>query len=87
MVMQEDIYSLCGYSNSFEQLVEMAAEITYGSSATDEEKEALLLKSEHLRDRTGPGWLTPEATQRVLGRIKPKAEVLTQFKATKKTTS
>lgn len=79
-VSQEDIYSLGGHSSPFEQLVAIAAELTYGREPTLQEVEDLQLRAEHLREQAGPKWLTPEATKRVLARTKPKAEVLAEVK-------
>lgn len=82
-VSQEDIYSLGGHSSPFEQLVALAAELTYGRQPTPKEVKELLLRAEHIREQAGPMWLTPEATKRVLARTKPKAEALAEAKRTK----
>lgn len=79
-VTQQDIYSMGGHSSSFEKIVAMEAEETYGPHATAAQREELLLKSEHARSQAGPRWLTPEATQRVLGRMKPHAGRLREIK-------
>lgn len=82
-VTQEDIYSLGGHSSAFEQLVNEAANYVYGtngSPASPAQREALLLRAEHLRAEAGPRWLTPEATKRVLAKTKPQAEVLVAVK-------
>lgn len=81
-VSQGDIYSLGGHSSPFEQLVALAAKLTYGREPTPQEVEKLLLKAEHVREQAGPKWLTPEATKRVLARTKPKAEALAEIKRT-----
>lgn len=81
-VSQEDIYSLGGHSSPFEQLVALAAELTYGREAKSQEVEELLLRAEHVREKAGPKWLTPKATNRVLARTKPKAEALAEIKRT-----
>lgn len=78
---QEDIYSMGGHSSQFEELVAEAAKIYYGSiNVTPEQYEALLLKVEHTRGVAGPGWLSPEATKRVLKRTAPHAERLREVK-------
>lgn len=79
-VYQENIYSLGGHSSSFEQLVAQAAELIYGGEATPQEIEDLLLKTERIREQTGPNWLTPEASMRVLDRTRPKAAALAKIK-------
>lgn len=79
-VTQRDIYSMGGHSSSFEQLVDVAAEEIYGPQATAAQREELLLKSEHVRTLAGPCWLSSEATQRVLDRMKPHAGRLREIK-------
>lgn len=79
-VTQQDIYSLGGHSSSFEELVDIAADETYGPHATPEQRAALLLKSEHIRAEAGPHWLSPEATERVLKRMQAPAERLREIK-------
>lgn len=79
-VTQQDIYSMGGHSSPFEKLVEEAAKQTYGNNATPEQREALLLKAEHVRSQAGPKWLTPEATQLVLEKVKPHAKRLQGIK-------
>ena len=75
-VTQEEIHSMGGHSSEFDKLVDEAAKLVYGHEATPEEREALMLKVAHLRSVAGPDWLSPEATQRVLVRMKPHAELL-----------
>ena len=79
-VTQQDIYSLGGHSSSFEKLVEEAAQLVYGPGATTEQREASLLKAEHVRSAAGPKWLSPDATQRVAAKVKPQAERLREIK-------
>lgn len=79
-VTQEDVYSLGGHSSPFEKLVDIAADIIYGRTATDKERERLLLVSENVRSCAGPNWLSWEATTGVLARTKPKAEMLAKIK-------
>lgn len=79
-VNQQDIYSLGGHSTPFEQLVDIAAGEIYGRPPTEEERNALLLRSEHIKAKAGPIWLNPQATQRVLERIRPKARNLAELK-------
>ncbi len=79
-VTQQDIYSIGGHSSEFEQLVDIAAEEIYGTAATARQREELLLKSEQVRSQSGPCWLRPEATQRVLDRLKPEVEQLRKIK-------
>ena len=79
-VSQQDIYSLGGHSSPFDQLVDVAAEEIYGRPPTEEERNALSLRSEHIRAKAGPTWLNPLATQRVLERIKPQAKKLLELK-------
>ncbi|BBD98869.1 hypothetical protein SAMIE_1023700 [Sphingobium amiense] len=79
-ITQEDIYSMGGHSSSFEQLVNEAATEIYGPNATFQQREALLLKVSHIRSEAGPNWLSTEATQRVLSRMKPHAERLGDIK-------
>jgi len=79
-VTQQDIYSMGGHSSSFEKLVDEAAELIYGPHATSEQREALLLKTEHVRSKAGPAWLDSGATQRVLTRTKPHARQLRAIK-------
>jgi len=79
-VTQQDIYSMGGHSSPFELLVDEAAKLAYGPSATPEQREALLLKAEHVRSEAGPKWLSTEATQRVVEKMKPHAELLGEIK-------
>lgn len=79
-VTQQDIYSMGGHSSSFEMIVDMEAEETYGPHATAAQREELLLKFEPARSQAGPRWLTPRATQLVLDRMKPHAERLREIK-------
>ena len=39
-----------------------------------------MLKMEHVRSEAGPKWLSPEATQRVVTRMKPHAKRLREVK-------
>lgn len=71
-VTQEEVYSLGGHSSAFELLVAQAAAGPYGRPATDEELDRFMLKAESMRSQAGPKWLSFEATQRVLQRIKPR---------------
>ncbi|GFE98131.1 MULTISPECIES: hypothetical protein [Acetobacteraceae] len=79
-VMPEDIYSLGGYSSPLKELVAQAAELVYRRSATDEERQNLLLDATHAGVSAGPSWLNMDATRRVLARTKPQAEVLHDVK-------
>ncbi|MCA7967325.1 hypothetical protein LGM54_30545 [Burkholderia cenocepacia] len=79
-VAQQDIYSMGGHSSPFEQLVDEAAKIIHGRPATPEEREALMLKVEHVASEAGPRWLSLEATQRVLTRMEPRVEVLREIR-------
>tara|TARA_R110001592_G_scaffold362308_1_gene675714 strand:- start:2562 stop:3686 length:1125 start_codon:yes stop_codon:yes gene_type:complete len=79
-VRQEDIYSLGGHSSPMEKLLKVAAEEVYGRSATPAEEEDLLIQAERHNIKAGPKWLTREATERVLFRIKPKALRLAELK-------
>lgn len=79
-VSQEDIFSLGGYSSSFEELVELALNTIYGPHHTPEQREEVESKAEKLRAQIGARWLTQEATRRVLNRTKPKAEALAAIK-------
>ena len=79
-VTQQDIYSLGGHSSPFEKLVDEAAKLAYGPDATIEQREALLLKAEGVRSAAGPKWLSPDATQRVVAKVKPQAEQLREIK-------
>ena len=79
-VTQQDIYSMGGHSSPFDDLVDEAATLIHGRTATLEEREALMLKVGHVRSEAGPRWLSPEATQRVVTRMKPHAEQLRQVK-------
>jgi len=54
--------------------------LIHGRLATPEEREALMLKMEHVRSEAGPKWLSPEATQRVVTRMKPHAKRLREVK-------
>lgn len=73
---QEDIYSMGGHSSPFDELVDEAAKLIHGRPATPEEREALMLKVEHVRSEAGPRWLGPQATQCVVTKMKPHAESL-----------
>jgi hypothetical protein len=75
-VTQDEIYSMGGHSSEFDKIVDMAAKLVYGHEATPEERKALMLKVDHLRSVAGPDWLSLEATQRVLVRMKPHAKLL-----------
>lgn len=75
-VTQDEIYSMGGHSSEFDKLVDEAAKLIYGREATPEKRQAVMLKVEHLRSVAGPDWLSVEATQRVLMRMKPHAKVL-----------
>lgn len=79
-VTQQDIYSMGGHSSHFDQLIDEAAKLIHGRPVTPEEREALRLKAEHVRPEAGPAWLSPEATQRVLTRMKPDVERLREIK-------
>jgi hypothetical protein len=79
-VTQGDVHSLGGHSSPFEDLLDTAAKEIYGRAPTAQEREALLLRSENIKAKAGPVWLNPEATQRVLTNIKPKARVLSNIK-------
>lgn len=79
-VTQQDIYSMGGHSSPFEKLVDEAAELAYGPNATPGQRAALMLKVEHVRSEAGPKWLSPEATQRVVARMKPHAKRLREVK-------
>jgi len=79
-VTQENVYSLGGHSSSFQRLLDEAELQVYGSSATLDQRQALVLKAEHVHAKTGPNWLTPDATQRVLGRMPPHVELLQKAK-------
>lgn len=79
-VTQQDIYSMGGHSSPFEKLVDDAAEQIHGRAVTPEEREALMLKVEHVRSEAGPRWLSPEATLRVVTKMKPHAERLLKVK-------
>lgn len=80
-VSQDDIYSLGGYSSSFDDLVREAAETIYGRPPTSAEAAELEWKSEQLRDTSGPRWLGYDATKRVLQRSKPAAAALLRAKS------
>ncbi len=80
-VTQQDVYSLGGHSSRFEELVEIAATEIYGRAPTTAETNALLLSAQPIRSKAGPAWLSPDATQRVLDRVKPKARWLAKLKA------
>ncbi len=79
-VTQQDIYSMGGYSSPFEQLVDIAADAAYGLHATQEQRDALLLKAEQVRAESGPHWLDPKATQRVLNRLQAPSAQLREIK-------
>lgn len=79
-VTQQDIYSMGGHSSPFEQLIDEAAKQIYGPDATARQRKELLLKSSRVRSQAGPCWLSAEATQRVLDRMKPEAERLREIK-------
>jgi len=79
-VTQQDIYSMGGHSSAFEHLVDEAATLIYSRPATRAERAALLLKVDHVRGQAGPAWLSMDATQRVLTKIKPDAERLGEIK-------
>jgi hypothetical protein len=79
-VSQADIYSLGGYSSSFDSLVRQAAEIIHGRQVTPEQLTELEWRTEHLRTHAGPRWLTHDATKRVLARTKPHSEELLRIK-------
>jgi hypothetical protein len=79
-VTQQDIYSMGGHSSRFDELVDEAAKLVHWRPATPEERDALMLKVEHVRSEAGPKWLSPEATQRVVTRMKPHAKRLREVK-------
>lgn len=79
-VRQQDIYSMGGHSSPFEQLLDQAAKLIHGRPPTPTEREALLLRAEKVRPEAGPKWLSPEATQRVIARMKPHARRLREIK-------
>jgi len=79
-VTQQDIYSLGGHSSPFEDLVEQAAWDIHGRIPTSHERNALLLSAEEVRTEAGPHWLCPDATQRVLERLKSPAKLLREVK-------
>jgi hypothetical protein len=79
-ITQQDVYSMGGHSSPFDQLVAEAADLVFGRPASEEEREAILLKAEHIRSEAGPMWLTAEATQRVVTRMKPHSKRLREIK-------
>lgn len=79
-VSQQDIYSMGGHSSSFEDLVHIAAMEIYGRSVTLQEREELMLKVGHLSSEAGASWLSQEATRRVVEKMKPHVERLTEIK-------
>ena len=84
-VTQADIYSLGGYSSSFESLVGQAASILHEGCPTAQQIADLEWKAEDLRCEAGqPKWLTYDATTRVLVRIKPRADALVEVKKRQK---
>lgn len=79
-VTQQEIYSMGGHSSPFDQLVDMAAAKHYGPNATSAQRSDLLAKADHVRTEAGPCWLSTDATQRVLARMEPHAERLSEIK-------
>lgn len=79
-VQQEDVFSFGGHSSSLEDLVQMAGQAMYGRPPTPAEEQALLLRAENSNAKIGPDWITPEATKRVLIKLKPQAEELGRIK-------
>lgn len=79
-VTQEDVHSLGGHSSPFEKLVDEAAKQTYGPNATAGQRDALILKADHVRDKVGPSWLSLDATRRVVENMKPHAERLREIR-------
>lgn len=57
-VTQQDIYSMGGHSSPFDELVNKAAKLIHGRAATQAERDALMLKMEHVRSEAGPKWLS-----------------------------
>jgi hypothetical protein len=76
----QDIYSLGDHSSAFERLVAVAENLLYGGAATPNERKTLMLDVEPLRSQAGPMWLAPDATQRVVERMKPHSERLREVK-------
>lgn len=79
-VTQQEVYSMGGHSSPFDRLVDIAADELYGPDATNAQRAELLAKAEHVRTEAGPCWLSLDATQRVLTRLKPHAERLGEIK-------
>lgn len=79
-VTPDGIYSLGGHSSPLEELVAQAAELVYGRSATETERQQLFLDATQAGVSVGPSWLSMDATRRVLARAKPRAEVLREIK-------
>lgn len=78
-VHQENVYSLGGWSSPGDKLVDQAAmELLGHAPRTPEERQALLLELSDVAN--APMWLMPEATKRVLARVKPQAKRLKAIK-------
>jgi len=75
-----DIYSFGGHSSQFEDLVLVTAKLVFGPNPTTEQLASFRLKAEGARGAAGPNWLCPEATKRVLNRMKPHVDLLKMVK-------
>ncbi|MFC2521675.1 MAG: hypothetical protein ACFNXZ_00885 [Lautropia mirabilis] len=65
------VYSLGGYSSSFEELIGYLGEEMYGCPLDKIEYEALIGYLEKFRGETGQRWLSYEGTRRVIKRLEP----------------
>jgi hypothetical protein len=80
VLTQNDLHSFGGHSSPFDELVELTAHLMYGRAPSTKELQDLRQKVEHVRDWAGPAWLPPDATQRVLSRLAPHADLLAAIK-------
>ena len=75
-----DIYSLGGHSSQFDELVLVTAKLIFGPTPSVEQLNSFRLNAEQARSAAGPNWLSPEATKRVLNRLKPHVDLLKMVK-------
>jgi hypothetical protein len=75
-----DIYSFGGHSSQFDELVLATAKLIFGPTPTIEQLNTFRLNAVPMRGTAGPNWLSPEATKRVLNRMKPHVDLLTMMK-------
>jgi hypothetical protein len=77
---EKDVWTLGGWSSSFDALVAQAFMHIQGRRPTNAEFIDFLSQMDELSPEAGARWLAPESTTRVMNRIRPAADVLFAIK-------